>query len=197
MTAERPDPDSDLAFARMQHDPPRVGPPPDLLDEIAAALPVRGEREPAASVRRRFGPWRPTFGIPAGAALAALVVALVIAVVVSGGPSPTASTVLEAHGASGAHGRVDLFDPATSDGRVVVHLKGLAIAPAGDHYTIWVLRDGVREMTPVASIVSGEDARIDLPLPGPGRYTALDISLQKNDASPVNSGRSVAGATFS
>jgi hypothetical protein len=59
-----------------------------------------------------------------------------------------------------------------------------------------VLRDGVREMTPVASIVSGEDARIDLPLPAPGRYTALDISLQRNDASPVNSGTSVAGATF-
>jgi hypothetical protein len=121
----------------------------------------------------------------------------VIAVVVSGGPSPTVSAALEAHGASGVHGSVDLFDPATSDGRVVVHLKGLAIAPAGDHYTIWVLRDGVREMTPVASIVSGEDSRIDLPLPGPGRYTALDISLQKNDASPVNSGASVAGATFS
>lgn len=51
-------------------------------------------------------------------------------------------------------------------------------------------------MTPVASIVSGEDARIELPLPGPGRYTALDISLQRNDASPVNSGTSVAGATF-
>jgi hypothetical protein len=198
VSTERPDPESELAFARIQRDLPRAAPRPDLFDEIAAGLPARGdEREPAASVQRRFRIRRPTFAIPAGAALAALVAALVIAVVVSGGPSPTASAALEAHGASGVHGRVDLFDPATSDGRVVVHLKGLAIAPAGDHYTIWVLRDGVREMTPVASIVSGEDARIDLPLPGPGRYTALDISQQKNDASPVNSGRSVAGATFS
>ena len=195
MNAERPDPESELAFARMQRDLPRVAPRPDLFEEIATGLPVRGEeREPAATVRRRFGLRRPTLAIPAGAALVA---ALVIAVAVSGGPSPTASAALQAHGASGVHGRVDLFDPATSDGRVVVHLKGLAIAPAGDHYTIWVLRDGVREMTPVASIVSGEDARIDLPLPGPGGYTALDISLQKNDASPVNSGKSVAGATFS
>ncbi len=120
-----------------------------------------------------------------------------IAVAVSGGPSPTASAALVAHGASGAHGRVDLYDPSTANGRVVVHLKGLGIAPAGDHYTIWVLRDGVREMTPVASIVSGEDANIDLPLPGPGRYTALDISLQRNDASAVHSGTSVAGASFS
>jgi hypothetical protein len=51
-------------------------------------------------------------------------------------------------------------------------------------------------MTPVASIVSGEDSRIELPLPGPGRYTALDISLQRNDASPVHSGTSIASAAL-
>jgi hypothetical protein len=198
MSVERPDPDTELAFARMQRDLPRVAPRPDLFDQIAAALPEQADtavKEPAPA-RSRWQLRRPTFAIPAGVALASLVGALVIALAVSGGPSPDASAAIVAHGASGVKGSVDLFDASTTNGRVVVHLKNLAIAPAGDHYTIWVLRDGVREMTPVASIVSGEDTRIDLPLPGPGRYTALDISLQQNDASPVHSGTSVAGATF-
>ena len=198
MSVDRPDPDTELDFARMQRDLPRVAPRSDLFDQISAALPParRVPRPRTAPARPRWRLRRPTFAIPAGVALAALIVALVIAVAVSGGSSPDASAPLVAHGTSGVQGRVDLFDPSTTNGRVVVHLKGLAVAPAGDHYTIWVLRDGVREMTPVASIASGEDSRIDLPLPGPGRYTALDISLQRNDASPVHSGTSVAGASF-
>jgi hypothetical protein len=139
---------------------------------------------------------RPTLALPAGVALIALVAALIIAVAVSGDPPPAASGPLLGHGASGVHGSVDVFDPASSNGRVVVHLVGLAVAPEGDHYTIWVLREGVGEMTPVASIVSGEDSRIELPLPGPGRYTALEISLQGNDASPVRSSVSVASAAL-
>jgi hypothetical protein len=199
MSFEQPDPESELMFARMQRDLPRVAPRPDLFDEIVAALPQR-EAEPVTTLapvarsRRRLR--RPKLALPAGAALAALVAALVIALAVSGGPSPDASAPIVPHGADGVSGRVDLFDPATSDGRLVVHLKGLAVAPAGDHYTIWVLRDGVREMTPVASIVAADNSRLELPLPGPGHYTALDISLQRNDASPVHSGTSVAGATF-
>jgi hypothetical protein len=144
--------------------------------------------------RRRIR--RPTFAIPAAVALLALVAALIVAIAVSGDPPPAARGTLVAHGSSGVHGSVDLFDPSSSNGRVVVHLKGLAVAPAGDHYTIWVLREGAREMTPVASIVSGEDARIDLPLPGPGRYTELDVSLQRNDASAVHSSTNVATAAL-
>ena len=151
---------------------------------------------PTPAVRPRWRLRRPTLALPAGLALAALVVALIVALAVSGGPQPQASGQLVAHGASGVHGNADLFDPAGTDGRLVLHVKGLAVAPAGEHYTIWVLRAGVREMTPVASVASAEDARIELPLPGPGRYTALDISLQRNDASPVHSGVSVAGASF-
>jgi hypothetical protein len=129
-------------------------------------------------------------------ALLALVAALIIALAVSGDPPPAARGTLVGHGSSGVHGSVDVFDPSGSDGRVVVHLRGLAVAPAGHHYTVWVLREGVPEMTPVASLVSGEDSRIELPLPGPGRYTALDISLQENDAAPAHSSVSVATAVL-
>ena len=192
MGFEQQDPDTERAFARMQRDLPRVAPRADLFDEIAAALPGRAEEPaaapaPVARARRRLR--RPSFAIPAGVAVAALVAALVIARAVSGGPSPDASAPIVPHGTNGVSGRAELFDPSSSDGRLVVHLKGLAVAPAGDHYTIWVLRDGVREMTPVASVVSADDSRLELPLPGPGRYTALDISLQRNDASAAHSGR--------
>jgi hypothetical protein len=197
MSSERFDLDVEQAFARMQRELPRVTPPIDLFDQIVASLPTAADEiadAPAPAVRPRWRFRRPSFAIPAGVALAALVLALVIAVTVSGGPAPTASGALVAHGTSGVHGSVDLYDPSSDDGRVVVHLKGLAVAPAGDHYTIWVLREGIREMTPVASVVSGEDSRLELPLPGPGHYTALDISLQKNDAPPLHSTVSVASA---
>lgn len=198
MTGEDFDRDVEQAFSLLGRDLPRVAPRADLFAQIAASLPTAAAPavpvDRAPRVRWRFR--RPTLAIPAGVALLALVVALIIAVAVSGDPAPAASGPLVAHGSSGVSGSVDLFDPASGNGRVVVHLKGLAVAPAGDHYTIWVLRDGVREMTPVASIVSGEDARIELPLPGPGRYTAVDISLQQNDASPVHSGDSVASAAL-
>jgi hypothetical protein len=139
---------------------------------------------------------RSPYAIPAGGALVALVAALVIAVAVSGGPAPAESAALVAHGRSGAQGRVEIFDPTTTSGRLVVSLKGLGRAPAGRHYTVWVLRAGVTEMTPVASLADGSDVRLDLPLPSPGRYDAVDISLQRDDAPSVHSSISVAGATL-
>jgi hypothetical protein len=126
----------------------------------------------------------------------ALVAALVIAVAVSGGPAPAESATLVAHGRSGAHGRVEVFDPATASGRLVVSLKGLGRAPAGEHYTVWVRRAGTAQMMPVASLAEGSDERLDLPLPSPGRYDAVDISLQRDAAPPVRSSRSVASATL-
>ena len=199
MSGDRLDPELEQAFAHLQRDLPRVAPRADLFDEIAAALPAKVPAPapaagPAPVRRTRWRIRRPTIAVPAGVALVALLAALIIAVAVSGDPSPAARGPLVGHGGNGVRGSVDVFDPAGTDGRVVLHLQGLSVAPAGDHYTIWVLRDGVREMTPVGSIVSGEDARVELPLPGPGRYTALDISLQRNDASPVHSKISVATA---
>jgi hypothetical protein len=139
---------------------------------------------------------RPKLAVPAGAALVALVAALVVAVAVSGGPSPSLSASLVAHGSSGASGRAEVFDPTTRNGRLVLQLKGLGSAPAGEHYTVWVQRSGSTEMTPVSSLSSGADVRLDVPLPSPGRYSAVDISLQRDDAPPLHSSHSVAGATL-
>jgi hypothetical protein len=194
MSSEPDDPRIEQAFARMQRDLPRVAPGADMFEQIAAGLPPRTPVTAPARARGRLG--RPTLALPAGAALIALVAALVIALVVSGNPPATVSAALVPHGGSAVHGRVQLYDPGTRNGRLVVHLQGLGVAPAGEHYTVWVLRRGVSEMTPVASLSSGADVRLDLPLPEPGRYAALDISLQRNDASPVHSTVSVGGATL-
>ena len=116
MSIDPLDPEIKGAFARLEGDLPRVTPRLDLFDEIAASLPAHAPRPAAVTAppaRLRWRLRRPTFAIPAGVALLALVAALVIAVAVSGDPAPAASGAIIAHGASGVHGRVDLFDPSS------------------------------------------------------------------------------------
>jgi hypothetical protein len=184
------DPELEQGFAQLARDLPRVAPPPDLRGRIVAALPAHE----AIAV----GPWwrrRPQVAIPAAIALAALVAALVIAAVFSGGQDPAVRAALVAHSGSGASGSVELFDPEAHTGQLVLTLRGLPSAPAGEHYTVWVLRAGSTEMTPVASLSQGS-TRLVVPLPSPGRYAAVDISEQRDDAPPAHSNHSVAGATL-
>ncbi|MEO9174791.1 MAG: anti-sigma factor [Gaiellales bacterium] len=200
MRDARFDQETETAFAQLEHELPRVAPRADLFERIAAALPEEPTAAAPAPLPERRVRWRlrrPTLAIPAGAALVALVAALVVAVIVSGGPSASVSAALVAHGKSGAYGRVELYSPTTRSGRLVVELKGLGAAPTGEHYTVWVLRSGISEMTPVASLSSGADVRLDVPLPSPGHYSAVDISLQRDDAPPLHSSHSVAGASLS
>jgi hypothetical protein len=196
MSGEGLDPDVEQAFSRLAADLPRVAPAPGLRDSILAALPVREAPAAPAPVDVVVGRRFPRVAFPAGVALIALVAALVIAVTVSGGPAAAERASLVAHGGSGASGQVELYAPVTASGRLVVELRGLPRAPAGQHYTVWVLRRGGAQMTPVASLSAGS-ARLDVPLPFPGRYAAVDISLQRDDAPATHSAHSVAGATLS
>jgi hypothetical protein len=198
VSEERFDPDVEQAFSQLGQDLPRVAPPDALRDSILAAVPLRERPAPVEPEPVAGHGWRriPRVAFPAGVALAALVAALVIAVAVSGGPAAAAHSALVEHGGSGASGQVQLFSPATADGHLVVDLRGLPRAPAGEHYTVWVLRRGAAEMTPVASLSAGT-ARLDVPLPFPGHYAAVDISLQRDDAPATHSAHSVAGATLS
>jgi len=43
---------------------------------------------------------------------------------------------------------------------------------------------------------TSSDVTLDLPLPAPGNYAAMDISVQANDGPPTHSGTSLAGASF-
>ena len=198
MSDDRLDADLEHTIAALSHDLPRVAPPAGLRASILAAIPVRdGIADPSpVPVAAPF--WRRNLRVafPAGVALVALVAALVIAAAVSGGPGAAERSAIVAHGGSGARGQVSLYAPQTAAGRIVVDLHGLPRAPAGTHYTVWVLRTGGAQMTPVASLSTGS-ARLDLPLPFPARYAAVDISLQQDDAPATHSARSVASATLS
>lgn len=174
-------------FAMLERDLPRVAPREDLFADI------RGRLEPEAPAAPRS--WWPRWRTPALAAAAAAAVLVVAAVLVSGGPDAAAEAALVPHGGSGARGEVALFGPTTRDGHLTLEVRDLRPAPAGHHYTVWVLRAGSEEMTPVGSFAYGS-GKLTLPLPGPGPYVALDISLQRTDAPPTHSGVSVAGATF-
>ena len=95
-------------------------------------------------------------------------------------------------------GQAELFAPESDSGRLVLELEDVPDAPAGHHYAVWVLRPGTGvEMEPVGAFSpNGGSARLDLPLPGPGEYVAVDISVQEDGGSPVHSGTSLAGASF-
>ena len=194
------EPGLDETVRRLERGLPRVAPPADLLDGVLARIedeaPAPARRAPRRSLADLLPRWRPAaLGLTAAAA-----VALVLTLVLPGGGlgSPDARAAVVAHRGSGVQGEADLFRTGSARGEVVVRFRNLPAAPAGHHYTVWVLRQGSHEMTPVGSFTpSGRTVRLVLPLPGPGRYAALDVSLQGNDAPPANSGLSVAGASFS
>ena len=62
---------------------------------------------------------------------------------------------------------------------------------------MWVLREGDEAMEAVGSFSpSRRDVELDLPLPGPGDYRAVDVSLEEDGGSPEHSGHSLAGGEF-
>ncbi len=189
------DQELEQAFAALDERLPRVAPRPDLFDDIRRRITIDAEPAPPAVVSRRRRRRRPlAAGLAIGFAAAA---AVVLAIVLTGrSPGPDARGVVTAHGSSGAHGSVAVFHEQTAGGYVVLHLRGLAAAAPGTHYTVWVLRRRATQMTPIGSFSDGSRATFELPLPGPGTYRALDISLQRNNASPVHSRTSVAGAVL-
>jgi anti-sigma-K factor RskA len=193
MSDDRPDErELEQSFSVLQQHLPRVSPRHDLFTKIEESVESGRRTASRARPRRRRGGWR--FGAVAVASAAA--VAIVAVLVFSRSGSPALKAVIEAHAGSTARGSVEVFAARSSSGHIVLRLTGLPVAPRGDHYTVWVLRAGTKQMTPVGSFFDGRRATFTLPLPGPGVYQALDISLQRNDASPVHSAHSVAGATL-
>ena len=166
-------------------DPPVAGPEP------AVATPLRPRRRP----------WARPLGIAAVAAAAACVLTLAIGAIVGDNGddlgSPDARAAVEPAAGSAIHGEATLYGSTGPGGRLVVDLDGLAPAPAGHHYEVWVLRAGAPEMEAVASFQpAGGDERLVLPLPGAGAFDALDISVEEDGGPPAHSGTSVAGGAF-
>lgn len=178
---------------------PRVSPEPELFSRILAA--VAEETPVPAPLRSRAWPrWRPRALLLTAPALAA-VAAVVVALALSSGDglgTPEAVAPIASHLAS-AHvaGTADLYRSDAAGGKLSVRLTNVP-APARDtHYEVWVLRRGSTEMTAVGSFTpAGTSVHLVLPLPAPGAYAAVDISVQRNDGPPQHSQISLAGATF-
>jgi hypothetical protein len=171
-----------------------VAPSADLLDRIVARVREEEPRGRVLPFRRR------PVALAAGAAAAAAAAAVALTLAVSGGDrlgSPSAQAAIVPHEAARVSGTARLYDPHAANGVVVVSLRSLPPAPAGHNYEVWVLRKGSKQMTAVGSFTPrGKSVELRLPLPAPGDYAALDVSVQQTDGPPQHSGESIAGATF-
>jgi len=194
--ADFPTPEDRETLAALERLLPRVTPPHDLLDRILAEVRPEAAVVPLRPVSRR----RPLAPIVAVAAVAAAAV-VAIAVVTAGGDglgSPDARAAISGKSDAAVSGEATLYGEAEADGKVLVSLSDVPPAPSGHHYEIWVLRDGSAEMEAVGTFTPASgNVRLELPLPGPGRYAAVDISVEENGGSPAHSDTSLAGGTFS
>lgn len=140
-----------------------------------------------------------------GLALAVALIAIAIAVpVVASNGGNSADAALEAQieptqSESVVSGSVELLEPDTPSARIVMELSDLPAAPSGHHYQVWVLRsEGGGAMEAIGAFSpDSRTTRLELPLPGPGHYSAVDISIQEDGGPPAHSGVSIAGAVLS
>lgn len=186
----------------------REEPPPGLFEEVLARVEAESAapRARAAAERapreRRSLPARarrlwPAFA--AGAVLATAATVLVIALTGGGLGSPDARAAIRGSDEfPGVHGEARLYRSHGDRGVVVVDLSDVPDPRPDEHYEVWVLRKaGAGAMEAVGSFAAG-GPRVDLelPLPGPGGYEAVDVSVEPNGGPAAHSGRSLAGGRF-
>lgn len=174
---------------------PRVTPPVDMFDRILTQ--IRPEATVVPLPRRA----RRRVVAPVAGALA-VAAAVVIAVIALGGDDlgpPDARAAIAGKSDPAVTGEAVLHGSTSDGGTVRVSLTDVPTAPSGHHYEVWVLRrDAGGEMEAVGSFTPTSDTvELDLPLPGPGDYAAVDVSVEENGGPPAHSGTSLAGGTFS
>ncbi len=179
----------------------RTLPPDDLVDRILAeveppALVTLPEPSaPAPRRRRRFMP-----RLAAAAALAVAGLALGIALFTGDGPGEAEARAAVAGTPQfvGVSGEARLYAPDEASGRLVLDLENVPPPPTGHHYQVWVLRnEGGGAMEAVGSFrPSAAQASLEFPLPGPGAYSAVDVSVEPDGGPPEHSTVSLAGGRF-
>jgi anti-sigma-K factor RskA len=187
----------------------RESPPPGLFDRVleriedestapspaAVAAPAPARPSFRERVARRF--W-PAFAAGAAAAAAAIAIALVVARDDSLGSPDARAAVQGTQEFSNVRGEARLYASTQDDGRLVLHLTELPAPSAGEHYEVWVLRrEAEGEMEAVGVFVpTSTTVDLELRLPGPGDYEAVDVSVEPDGGPAEHSGRSLAGGTF-
>jgi hypothetical protein len=173
---------------------PRVTPPADLFDRILA------EVRPEATVVPLVPRTRRRATGPVAAALAAAAVVLVAVLVFRGDEAGPVDARAAIAGKSDptVTGEAVLRGSAGDGGTVHISLRDVPPAPSGHHYEVWVLREGSDEMEAVGTFTpTSSDVELDLTLPGPGDYAAVDVSVEENGGPPEHSDTSLATGIFS
>ncbi len=165
---------------------PRTAPSHDLFDRILAEI-----DQPRAEPQPRRLRWAPS--LAAGLAAAAAVV-LGTVVLTGGSGEPDARAAV-----AGTPQYPGVTGTATLDGgELLIDLEHVPAPPTGHHYEVWVLRtEGGGAMEAVGSFTPDDDhARLELPLPGPGDYQAVDVSVEPDGGPAEHSSVSLAGGSF-
>jgi anti-sigma-K factor RskA len=179
--------------------------PDDLFEVILAR--IEGERAPSRAEVEVPRPtritWRPRRLVPAfavGVATAAAVVVIAIAVSSNGalGTQDALASVQGTPEFASVHGEARLYDSTREDGRLVLALADVPTLARGEHYEVWVLRDSPGEAMEAVGVFTPttQDVELELRLPGPGNYQAVDVSVEPDGGSAEHSGRSLAGGRF-
>jgi anti-sigma-K factor RskA len=193
-------PDDDPALDALGRALPRVAPPADMFDRILAATAGQSEprrrTDPRVRPRRRRG-WLPVFAAAAAAAAATAAITVSLETGKSLGRASADAAVASQGGGDRVSGTAALYHPDSPGGQIRLVLRKVPAPPHGAHYELWLLPEGSRQMTAVASFTpAGATVDLLLPIPAPGRYAALDISVQPNNGPPARTQTSLAGGTF-
>jgi hypothetical protein len=174
---------------------PAVTPPADLFDRILA------EVEPEATVVPLRPRARRRRVVPVAATVAAVAAVVVIAILAfRGGAAERVDGRAAITGKSdpAVTGEAVLHGSTGDGGTMHVSLRDVPPAPGRHHYEVWVLRRGGGEMEAVGAFTPATSSvELDLPLPGPGKYAAVYVSVEENGGAPAHSDTSLAGGTFS
>ncbi|MDH4104155.1 MAG: anti-sigma factor [Thermoleophilia bacterium] len=193
------------AVAMLESAVARERAPHDLFERVLAR--IAHERVPApaeapTSRAKRFT-WRPRILVPsfaAGVAAAAAVVVIAVALSSSGslGTQDALASVQGTAEFTGVHGEARLYGSTDDDGRLMLELADVPALGTGEHYEVWVLRDSPGEAMEAVGVFrpTASDVKLELRLPGPGAYQAVDVSLEPDGGSAEHSGRSLAGGRF-
>ena len=188
---------------------PREEPSPGLFDRVLAQ--IEAEDAPltpavAPETRARARAWRGDRArrfwpaLAAGAVAATAAAVLVLAVTGGGdlGPPDGRAAISGTDEFPGVHGEARVYRADGDQGVLVVDLADVPAPTAGEHYEVWVLRtQGGGAMEAVGSFAAGGSAvDLELPLPGPGDYEAVDVSVEPDGGAAAHSGRSLAGGHF-
>jgi anti-sigma-K factor RskA len=156
---------------------PPVAPPPGLREAVLGGIrepePVPAPAGPArARTRSRWLRW-PRIAVPA---LAAVAVAVAIVFAVNSSQEPAARTVALSGGAGAVH---------VQGSSASMDASGLAPAPAGHTYEVWVIRNGTPR--PAGTFASGS---ADVPVSGDvasGDVIAVTVEPAGGSAKPTSS----------